>query len=107
FAESNYYSANAGLQNNYQVVPGSSYYDPDREFGRSLLDSPHKLVIAPTLNVPGEGALLGGWSVTGVVTIQSGFPIGVTQNQTTTPFLFGGAPRAERGAGDGFLRCGR
>jgi len=93
FAESNYYSANAGLQNNYQVVPGSAYYDPDREYGRSLLDSPHKLVIAPTLNVPGEGALLGGWSVTGVVTIQSGFPIGVTQNQTTTPFLFGGTQR--------------
>ena len=44
FAESNYYSVNTGLQNNYQVVPGSAYYNPDLEYGRSLLDSPHKVV---------------------------------------------------------------
>ena len=61
------------------------------------------MVIAPTLNVPGEGALLGGWSVTGVVTIQSGFPIGVTQNQTTTPFLFGGTQRPNIVPGQDFL----
>jgi trimeric autotransporter adhesin len=103
FAESNYYSANTGLQNNYTVVPGSAYYDPDLEYGRSLLDSPHKLVIAPTLNVPGDGALLGGWSVTGVVTLQSGFPIGVTQNQTTTPFLFGGTQRPNVVPGQDFV----
>ena len=103
FAESNYYSANTGLQNNYTVVPGSAYYDPDAEYGRSLLDSPHKVVIAPTLNVPGDGALLGGWSVTGVVTVQSGFPIGVTQNQTTTTFLFGGTPRPNVVPGQDFL----
>ena len=101
FGESNYYSSNPGLQNNYTVLPGSPYYDPDREYGRSLLDSPHKLVIAPIFNLPfGAGrkylngglgdALLGGWSITTVVTVQSGFPIGVTQNQTTTPFLLGG-----------------
>jgi hypothetical protein len=103
FAESNYYSANSGLQNNYTIVPGSPYYNPDAEYGRSLLDSPHKLVVAPTLNVPGDGALLGGWSVTGVVTVQSGFPIGVTQNQTTTPFLFGGIQRPNIVAGQDFL----
>jgi hypothetical protein len=103
FAETNYYSANTGLQNNYTVVPGSAYYDPDLEYGRSLLDSPHKLVIAPTLNVPGDGALLGGWSVTGVVTLQSGFPIGVTQNQTTTPFLFGGTQRPNVVPGQDFV----
>ncbi len=104
FGEANYYSANPGLQNNYTVVPGSPYYNPDAEYGRSLLDSPHKVVIAPTLNIPlGQGHahassgwadyLLGGWSATTVITVQSGFPIGVTQNQTTTPFLFGGNPR--------------
>jgi hypothetical protein len=103
FAESNYYSSNPGLQNNYTVVPGSAYYNPDQEFGRSLLDSPHKLVVAPTLNVPGDGWLLGGWSVTGVVTVQSGFPIGVTQNQTTTPFLFGGNQRPTLVAGQDYL----
>ncbi len=104
FGEANYYSSNPGLQNNYTVVPGSPYYNPDLEYGRSLLDSPHKLVIAPTLNVPlGQGHkhassgwadyVLGGWSATTVITVQSGFPIGITQNQTTTPFLFGGNPR--------------
>jgi len=41
-----------------------------------------------------------------VVTIQSGFPIGVTQNQTTTPFLFGGAPRPNVVAGQDFLVAG-
>jgi hypothetical protein len=104
FGEANYYSVNPGLQNNYTVVPGSPYYDPDAEYGRSLLDSPHKLVIAPIVNVPlGQGhrfaagrlsdLLLGGWSATTVITVQSGFPIGVTQNQATTPFLLGGTLR--------------
>jgi hypothetical protein len=102
FGESNYYSSAPGLQNNYTVIPGSPYYNPDQEYGRSLLDSPHKLVVAPTMMLPFGGgrkflshsrladALLGGWSVTPVVTLQSGFPIGVSQNQNSTPFLFGG-----------------
>jgi hypothetical protein len=88
------------------VIPGSAYYDPDSEYGRSLLDSPHKIVLAPTLNLPfGEGrrfatggvanVLLGGWSVTPVITYQSGFPIGVSQNAPTTTFLFGGTPRPD------------
>ena len=105
-AESNYYYANTGLQNNYTVIPGSADDDPDSEDGRSLLDSPHKLVIAPTLNVPGSGLLLGGWSMTGVVTVQSGFPIGVTQNQTTTPFLFGGTQRPNLVPGQDFVVAG-
>jgi hypothetical protein len=52
FGESNYYSSNPGLQNNYTVVPGSPYYDPEQLYGRALLDSPHKLVIAPTVTLP-------------------------------------------------------
>jgi len=56
FGESNYYSSAPGLQNNYVVVPGSPYYNPDSEYGRSLLDSPHKLVVAPTVMLPlGQG----------------------------------------------------
>jgi hypothetical protein len=105
WGETNYYSSNTGIQNNYEVIPGSAYFNPDLEYGRSLLDSPHKLVLAPTLMLPfGEGhthassgladVLLGGWSITPVVTLQSGFPIGVTQLVTTgNPFLFGGTPR--------------
>jgi hypothetical protein len=98
--QGNYYSRAPGVQNNYEVVPGSPYYNPDAEYGRSLLDSPHKIVIAPTLNLPfGAGRkwaqsglanfLAGGWSVTTVVTFNSGFPVGVSQNVTGTPYLFG------------------
>lgn len=102
FAQNNYYSSNPGVQDNYSVIPGSPTYNPDAEYGRSILDSPHKVVIAPTLQLPfGEGAkylstsrigniLLGGWSITPVVTFLSGFPIGVRQELTAgRSFLLG------------------
>ncbi len=102
FGQGNYYSSAPGVQNNYTVIPDSEYYNPDLEYGRSLLDSPHKVVIAPTLMLPfgadrkwltsGIGnILLGGWQVTPVVTFQSGFPIGVSLNVTGTQFLLGGS----------------
>lgn len=114
FGQGNYYSAAPGLQNNYTVIPGSAYYNPDQEYGRSLLDSPHKVIIAPTLNLPfGKGhkwatsgladALAGGWSVTTVVTFQSGFPIGVSQNVNGTQFLLGGTLRPNVVEGQDFL----
>jgi hypothetical protein len=114
FGESNYYSSAPGLQNNYTVIPGSPYYNPDQEYGRSLLDSPHKIVIAPTVMLPfGQGrkfangglgdALLGGWSITPVVTVQSGFPIGISQNQPTQSFLFGNGLRPNVVPGENFL----
>ncbi len=121
WGESNYYTSNPGIQNNYEVIPGSPYYNPDPEYGRSLLDSPHKIVIAPTFMLPfGEGhkflgdsrignALLGGWSITPVATIQSGFPMGVTQLVTTSnglPFLFGGTPRPNLVPGQDILTAG-
>src|SRR4051812_32379075 len=117
FGESNYYSNAPGLQNNYTVIPGSQYYNPDQEYGRSLLDSPHKIVLAPTLLVPlGEGhklastgfanALLGGWSVTPVVTLQAGFPIGISQNQPTQSFLYGNGQRPNIVPGQDFLVLG-
>ena len=119
FGESNYYASAPGLQNNYTVIPGSTYYNPDQEYGRSLLDSPHKVVIAPTIMLPfGDGhrfltnsrignVLLGGWSITPVATLQSGFPLGVSQNVTTAnSFLFGGSPRPNLVPGQGVLNPG-
>jgi hypothetical protein len=118
FGASNYYASAPGLQNNYIVVPGSAYYDPDQEYGRSLLDSPHKIVIAPTFNLPfGTGkrflsdsrvgrALLGGWSVTPVATFQAGFPLGVSQNITGTAFLYGGTQRPNVVPGQDILTAG-
>jgi trimeric autotransporter adhesin len=115
FGESNYYTSAPGLQNNYTVVPDSPYYNPDQEYGRSLLDTPHKIVLAPMVNLPfGEGQkfladnkwadiLLGGWQITPVVTLQSGFPIGVSQNLTGTAYLLGGSPRPNVVPGVDFL----
>ena len=117
FGASNYYSSAPGLQNNYAVIPGSPYYDPDVEYGRSLLDSPHKVVIAPTFLLPfGKGkkwadstlgdALLGNWSITPVIQLQSGFPMGISQNVTGTQFLYGGTLRPNVVPGQDFVTPG-
>ncbi|MEO8681357.1 MAG: TonB-dependent receptor, partial [Vicinamibacterales bacterium] len=115
FGEGNYYTSAPGLQNNYTVVPDSPYYNPDQEYGLSLLDSPHKIVVAPTVNLPfGDGKkylagsrtadlLLGGWSITPVITFSSGFPMGVSQNQTATSFLLGNNLRPNLVPGQDFL----
>ncbi len=56
FGQGNYYSSAPGILNNYTVIPWSEYFDPDAEYGRSLLDSPHKLVVSPIIRLPfGEG----------------------------------------------------
>jgi hypothetical protein len=115
---SNYYASAPGVQNNYVLVPWSSYYDPDSEYGRSLLDSPHKFVLAPTLVLPfGQGrkflsqseladTLLGGWSVTAVYQAQSGFPLGVNQNISGNQFLLGGTIRPDLVPGEAILNDG-
>ena len=110
FGESNYYSSAPGLQNNYTVIPGSPYYNPDQEYGRSLLDTPHKIVISPIFQLPfGDGGaslsnvLLRGWTITPVLTFQSGFPIGVSQNLSGTAYLLGGTPRPNVVPGADFM----
>ena len=98
FAQSNYYSSSPGVLNNFTADPESSYFDPESEYGRSLLDSPHKLVASPIIRLPfGSGerwltsgvgnAIAGGWTVSFVIQMQSGFPIGVSQNTNNTNLL--------------------
>lgn len=117
WGESNYYSSSPGVQNSYTVVPGSTYYNPDLEYGRSLLDTPHKIVMSPIFNLPfGEGhkhlnsrgmdLLFGGWTITPVVTLQAGFPLGVSQNVTGTAYLLGGTPRPNLVPGQDILMPG-
>jgi len=114
WGESNYYSSSPGVQNSYEMIPGSSYYNPDQEYGRSLLDTPHKIVIAPQINVPlGEGhkylsgkamdMIFGGWQIAPVATFQAGFPLGVSQNLVGTAYLLGGSPRPNIVPGVDFL----
>jgi hypothetical protein len=86
------------------VILGSPSFDLDAAYGRSLLDSPHKFAFSPIVELPfGVGrrwadrgglsdALFGGWSVSAVISIQSGFPIGVSQTPNNSG-LFGSNQR--------------
>jgi hypothetical protein len=98
FGQGNYYSSSPGILNNFTADPESPYFDPDSEWGRSLLDSPHKVVASPIIRLPfGSGqrwltsgvgnAIAGGWTVSFVIQMQSGFPIGVSQNTNNTNLL--------------------
>jgi hypothetical protein len=101
FGQGNYYSSAPGILNQYTAIPWSDYFNPDAEYGRSLLDSPHKLVASPIIRIPfGEGRrwlnsgignwIAGGWTVSFVIQTQSGFPIGVSQNVNNTNLLGAG-----------------
>jgi hypothetical protein len=101
FGQGNYYAGAPGILDNYTAIPWSEYFDPDAEYGRSRLDSPHKLVASPIIRLPfGEGRrwltsgagnwIAGGWTVSFVIQVQSGFPIGVSQNTNNTNLLGAG-----------------
>jgi hypothetical protein len=93
FGDANFFSGgvNSPLNN----------YDLDREFGDSLLSTPHRLNVSATAELPfGKGkrwlseqglarVLFGGWSVTVVGTYQSGFPVNVTQSVNNAGLLGG------------------
>ncbi len=98
FGQSNFYAPNSAagrILNNY---------NPEAEYGRSLLDSPLKVVLAPIVRPPfGRGQrfinrggaldyLIGGWSVAAVAMFQSGFPIAVGQTPNNSG-LFGSGQR--------------
>ncbi len=84
FAETNFYTNRAGSapQNNY---------DLEAEYSLGILDVPHKISVAPIVELPfGQGKkymnepgvadlVLGGWSVSGIITFESGYPIGIGQ----------------------------
>ena len=94
--QGNYFSNAAGIMDNYNYIPWSPTYNPDVDYGLSLLDMAHKLVLSPIVQLPfGQGRayvnqggwldhLVGGWRVSAVVLMQSGFPMGVSQTPNTT-----------------------
>ena len=101
--ESNFYAAvSPGLpMNNYNYIRSmpackagqqftTACYDPLAEYGISMLDVPHRVLLTPMVELPfGTGRrwangrvadlLVGGWTVTAAITLQSGFPINVQQ----------------------------
>jgi hypothetical protein len=96
FAETNHYTNRAGTspQNNY---------DLEAEYATGLLDMPHKLILAPIVELPfGEGRrwaqgrvadlIIGGWTASAVAQFESGFPFGIgytTAFSQTALGLFG------------------
>jgi hypothetical protein len=105
FGETNFFSnAGSGLTlNSYAYIQGSPYYNPRVDYAYGILDVPHRLVMSPILEVPfGQGRrwsssnglvdfLAGGWTASAIITVQSGFPIGLQQSDNTG--TLGGAQR--------------
>jgi trimeric autotransporter adhesin len=113
--EGNFYSGPNGLSNvlnsyNYMSsMPActttnyAACYNPDVDYGVGLLDVPHRLILAPIVELPfGRGKrwganssaaewIAGGWTLSAAINIQSGFPLQVTQADNTG--LFGGLQR--------------
>ena len=66
FGSGNYlaFAAAPGIVDNYNYIPGSPNYNPDVDYGVSLNDMPHKIVIAPIVQLPfgpGRALLNNGW----------------------------------------------
>jgi hypothetical protein len=70
-------------------------YDLSREWSVGLLDVPHKFVAAPIVDLPFgpdgrwarrglAAALLGGWNVSAIISLESGFPIPLTSLTNNT-----------------------
>jgi hypothetical protein len=81
----------------------SACYNPRAEYGRGMLDVPHRVIIAPLFELPfGQNRkwantskaadwIIGGWSISAIANLQSGFPTNVQQTDNTN--LLGGAQR--------------
>ena len=117
FGEVNYFGSNS----NARARPQNAY-DLDAEYSHSVLDTPHRLNISATYELPfGAGkrwmdregmmnAFLGGWALTGVGTYQSGFPVLIVMNTNNSgltenvqrPNLTGTDPSTSGSAEDHF-----
>jgi hypothetical protein len=102
FGESNFFSSAS--------TEAQDAYNLDAEYSIGLLDVPHKISIAPIIELPfGEGkrwlqsgigkVLLGDWTLSSIIGIESGFPVQI-RNQTNTTNLFTRMQRANPGTGD-------
>ena len=100
FAEGNFFSGgNTGTPFNLAFVAGSPLLrSRTSSTWYGLLDVPHRFVFAPMVELPfGDGkrwlnrtglvdAILGGWTVSAIVSLESGFPINVTQSDNSNTF---------------------
>src|SRR2546430_12582954 len=80
-------------------------YDLEAEYATSIYDSPHRIILAPIVNLPGPAnrkgtayLLAGGWTATAIVEMVSGGALNaVMSGGTSDPDLrlFGGPQRPE------------
>ena len=79
-----------------------NYYNIDAEYGSSAFESPHRIILAPIVRIPGPGedrplayAVLGGWSASAIVELVSGAPSTAyaESNSSRNLGLFGGLQR--------------
>jgi hypothetical protein len=101
FGESNFFSSAS--------TEAQDAYDIDAEYSIGLLDVPHKISIAPIIELPfGEGrrwlqsgagaAILGDWTISSIISIESGFPVQI-RNVTNNSGLFTRMQRSNPGTG--------
>ena len=86
-------SASGGGRNQPLGSFRGNYYDPDSNKGPSDFDRRHRFVASWLWEVPGfrgatgaKGALLDGWSLSGVGTLQSGLPFSIIDTRGGTIF---------------------
>jgi trimeric autotransporter adhesin len=127
YGEGNFYSAGGTTNafNNYNYIASmpactttnfAACYNPDADYGTSLLDVPHRVILAPMAELPfGKGKkwgsnssavdwIAGGWNVVAAINIQSGFPLSVVQIDNTG--LLGGVQRPNMVPGVGLGTSG-
>jgi hypothetical protein len=95
FGQSNVYAWTTRIpQNNYDLAA---------EYATSIYNSPHRIILAPIVRLPGPGnrgglayALAGGWNASAVVEMVSGSPLNAVLSSGTSDAnlgLFGGRQR--------------
>ena len=102
FGEENFFSrVSTGAQNAYDI---------DAEYSIGILDVPHKIAISPMIELPfGEGKrwatsgvgamLLGNWTISSILSLESGFPISLSADTNTTQ-IFTRMQRVNPGTGN-------
>jgi hypothetical protein len=101
----NYLASRPACEDGKQYT--SACYDPSAEYALSVLDVPHRVILAPMVELPfGTGRrwgnsnrvadlLIGGWTLSSVINLQSGFPLNV-QQAADARLSLGGATTANR-----------
>jgi hypothetical protein len=119
FGEDNFFAGSPGFVS--QVPPEMANvditqddYGVDAEYAVGLLDVPHKLVFSPIAELPfGQGkkwlnsgignVLLGDWTISSIISFESGFPLTYSTNTNTTNIFTrvqrpNGSPQATDGS---------